>query len=194
MDAGKALKELQLQGKRSRVYISSEAVLLLLTIAAGLVVIRLNLQDAPKGWLDALAAFSALIGAFGAYKQWRAGRQESSFDKYYERLESTNDRFSAWREKALAGDPVQLLDHLKTMYVFSELDNLEYIIEKYKLAYVKQDLVERALCAFHSRCRSDADFVTRALRWVGEGHDATIAGYQETTRRAVRYIADHRNV
>jgi hypothetical protein len=40
------------------------------------------------------------------------------------------------------------------MYVFTELDNLEYALEKYRLGYMTLNHANRALRTFRSRCLS----------------------------------------
>jgi hypothetical protein len=167
----------------------SETILVLVFLALSILVIGLNLSPGePKRLLQALATASALA-VFGlAYLQWRAARHELSFDKYYDKLDIANRRFDSWRLEVLKGNPENLQDHLNTMFVFAELDNLEYVLEKYKLGYVRQVLVHRALRTFRSRS-ADFDFRKRSLYWVGEQEgDEVEKGYHKTTRVAVRYI------
>lgn len=139
--------------------------------------------------LDALVSIGTLIGLTLSYIQWRAARHEASFDKYYDKLGTANEAFNIWRQRVLQESEAALQDHLNTMFVFAELDNLEYVLEKYRLAYVKEELAKRALLAFISRCAGDDDFSTRALCWVGkEEGDQQAHGYHRTTREAVRHV------
>ncbi len=105
--------------------------------------------------LQALSAASAAVGFALAYLQWRAARHEVSFDRYYERLNLANQRFDAARLKELEGDPPALKEHLYTMFVFAELDNLEYVLGKHRLGYVRVGLACQALRAFEARCDDD---------------------------------------
>jgi hypothetical protein len=161
--------------------------MILLTLT--LLVIRLNLTPfRPSQMLQDLSTITVLI-AFGlGYQQWRAARHEIAFDKYYDRLDLANIKFDAWRFEELKEDRNKLKDHLLSMFVFAELDNLEYILEKYKLGYVKQELAERALRTFRSRCE-DNPFCERVLFFLGDQEGKQqVKGYEKTTRETARYI------
>jgi hypothetical protein len=67
--------------------------------------------------------------------------------------------------------------HPVEMYVFTELDNLEYSLKRYKLGYVDQNLVIRELTAFRSRCLHSRLFTNLAHASVGLGlQPASLAG------------------
>lgn len=114
------------------------------------------------------------VGAFLlAYQQWRAARYEASLDKYYDRLDVVNSRL-----EALPG-----VDS-SAMYVFVELDSLEYVIEKYKLGYISSEHAFRGLKTFRLHChdlelprldRSRMQFKDIATRLIKVG------GYHRTT-------------
>jgi hypothetical protein len=73
------------------------------------------------------------------------------------------------------------------MFVFSELNNLEYILEKRRLGYANMDLVGRAMRHFVERCRHE-DF-RKAAHYLVD-----IAGYQDTIKTVVKNLvsrADH---
>jgi len=125
------------------------------------------------------------------YQQWRDARQEASFERFYERLRIANDR----RDK-LGADPF-------TMYVFAELDNLEYVIERYKLGYVSAELAGRGLRTFRSRCiqvkhplpngtddtpsqRVEERWFRDEVKWWVENDDR--AAYLSDTRRVARAV------
>jgi hypothetical protein len=105
-----------------------------------------------------------------AYQQWREARYEQSLEKFYDRLELANRR-------------LEKLDNTNTfdMYIFTELDNLEYVIEKYRLDYMSSAHAVRAKRTFYSRCEQE-EFREKALYWVG------VAGYQPTTVEVVKRI------
>lgn len=96
---------------------------------------------ASKGATVAAAVLA--LGAFiVGYHQWRAARRETSMDRFYDRLDIANRRLAT-----LEGiDPFH-------MYVFSELDNLEYVIEKYRLGYMSPEQALRGLRTFQSRIK-----------------------------------------
>jgi hypothetical protein len=105
--------------------------------------------------LAAVSLGALLIG----YWQWGKARHETSMDKYYERLNIANGRQD--------GDQTQVRDMMKPshpelaeehpeilMYVYAELDNLEYVIEKYRLGYMNAEQACRGLRTFQLRCWS----------------------------------------
>ena len=58
------------------------------------------------------------------------------------------------------------------MYVYLELDNLEYIVVRYQLGFVTKPLLQRAVRTFRSRCQS-SDFANLANELVqGAGYRA----------------------
>lgn len=171
----------------------TEAILVLLLVAVALLSVGVTFSPGEaKERLEALAAAAAGVAAALGYLQWRAARHEVSFDTYYDKLDTANQKFDAWRVEALRDDAARLRDHLNTMFVFAELDNLEYVLEKLKLGYVRQELAERAVRNFRSRCgdRTDGpEFCGKVLWAVGKREgEQVVQGYEETTREAVRDI------
>jgi hypothetical protein len=130
----------------------------------------------PNGAQLATALITAAIGFF-AYYQWTDSRRESSLEKFYERLHLVNERYYDWK------DVRQLVGHLwgasseesefhKRMYVYLELDNLEYMIFRYQLGFVRKPLFRRAVRTFSSRCES-VRFSELVIELVnGAGYDA----------------------
>jgi hypothetical protein len=176
------------QPKRRR--FRTEAILVLLLVAVALLSVGVTFSPGEaKERLEALAAAAAGVAAGLGYLQWRAARHEVSFDTYYDKLDTANQKFDAWRVEALKEDPGALQSHLNTMFVFAELDNLEYVLEKLKLGYVRQELAERAVRNFRSRCADGTAFCDKALWAVGEREGLQKAqGYERTTREAVRHV------
>ncbi len=129
----------------------------------------------PNGAQLATALVTAAAGFF-AYYQWTDSRRESSLEKFYDRLNLVNERFYAWK------DARQLVPHFwgasaedgdfhQMMYVYLELDNLEYMIFRYQLGFVRKPLFRRAVRTFGSRCQSKA-FCDLAVELVnGAGYD-----------------------
>lgn len=168
----------------------SETILVLFYLAVGILVFGLHFlpeerENLPKAVASVLGAITFSL----AYLQWRAGRQEASFERYYDRLDLANRKFDASMTEEAKGSPEDLRRHLYAMFTFAELDNLEYVLEKYKLGYVRQELAERAIRAFRSRCEDNPRFCHEALVWIGaeEGQERA-KGYEPTTREIVRHI------
>jgi hypothetical protein len=69
------------------------------------------------------------------------------------------------------------------MWVFAELDNLEYVIAKFRLGYIEPEQAWRGVRTFFSRCSHDATFLERALHFSGS------SGYLEATRPVVLAIS-----
>jgi hypothetical protein len=75
--------------------------------------------------MGSVAVAVVALGTVGvAHQHRRAARHEASLDKLYERLALANDRLE------------RVSDTARSIYIFTELDNLEYVIEKYKLGYI----------------------------------------------------------
>jgi hypothetical protein len=53
------------------------------------------------------------------------------------------------------------------MWVFAELDNLEYVLEKYRRGYIEPEQAYRSFRMFLSRCVHDEKFTRRALKFSG---------------------------
>lgn len=143
----------------------------------------------PGQTATAIAAITALL--FG-FKQWQEARHEMSLDKLYERVQLANELLSEWREaRAIvphfwngSDDDVSFKS---AMYVYIELDNLEYIIEKYKLGFVRTGTALRGLRTFKTRCRSKK-FRELALKQVHNG------GYNVTTQGVVSKVCSDLDV
>jgi hypothetical protein len=139
----------------------------------------------PNGAQVATAFITAVALAL-AYQQWRAARNEISLDRYYDRLEIANRRLDAWPAARYMVAHFWQTDkdddtYHRSMYVFTELDNLEYVIEKYKVGFIKEEQLLRGLRCFRSRSVS-VKFRELALVQV---HGS---GYQETTQEVVSHI------
>jgi hypothetical protein len=134
-----------------------------------------------------LAALAAGATFIVSYFQWQLARHEISFDKFYEKLNITNQTINACGLKE-ARDHAGEIDHLRNMRVFAQLDTLEYVLGKYRLGFVEFDLVDRAIRTF----RSDCDipwFAEKVLHWIGRTEGEQVAkGYHGETRKAARYI------
>lgn len=130
------------------------------------------IEKLVSGNIDWSKLFGGLITlglAVVACQQWIANRQETSIDKYYDRLEGANKRLAEIPD-------VKPED----MYVFVELDKLEYVIIKYNLGYISPELAKRALENFLSICARRDRFKDRASHHLEE------AAYLEKTKRVVR--------
>ena len=122
--------------------------------------------------------------------QWLAARHEASLDNYYERLDLANSRFDAAQQSRLKqpADAADLQRHNYAMFIFAELDNLEYVLEKHCRGYVEVALLARALRHFEERSR-DAEFRAAMLSAVGRLGEAQPSGYTDRTREVARAIA-----
>src|SRR5205085_2217911 len=101
----------------------------------------------------------AAVAAVFAYYQWADARREASLEKFYERLRLTNDRYNEWKHaRELVGHFWDLSEgdpgFQRRMYTFLELDNLEYMILRYELGFVRKRLIWRAIRTYASRCES----------------------------------------
>jgi hypothetical protein len=133
----------------------------------------------------------AIAVLFLGLQQWYRAREEISMDKFHERLDRANERLSGMniaRQKGRSRD--LLLGHTHTpatyemiAYVFTELDNLEYAIEKHRLGYMQDELASRALNTFRNRCLYQT-FRELALDMVELGK----VGYSPATEKVVKNV------
>ena len=137
-------------------------------------------QGSPLEWL-----VPAIFGAgilLGGFFEWRSSRHESSLDKFYERLCIVNES----REKIrVDGDPARPHVDPLEMYVFRELDNLEYLLERYRLGYLSPRLALRGVRTFYSRL--DFALFPETLERLGCLADYA---YQATTIAVVRKLTE----
>lgn len=129
----------------------------------------------PNGAQLATALVVAVASAF-AYFQWTDSRREVSFDQFYDRLALTNERYYYWEDaRGLVphfwGSSKEA-DFQKAMYVYLELDNLEYILYRYQLGFVTKALLRRAIRTFCSRCQSPEFLALAQLLVKGAGYHA----------------------
>ncbi|MFC0341184.1 hypothetical protein [Paracoccus niistensis] len=142
--------------------------------------------------VDVLTALVAFIGICIAYSHWRRDKRSASFDSYYSRLDIANQRYDIWmrcsREKKIS--PLEcaidneVQSHCYNMFVFSELDNLEYAIGKYKHDFIDDELASRAVKHFLLRC-ADHRFRKAAAARAIDG------AYMKYTRLASDTCRDH---
>jgi hypothetical protein len=150
---------------------------------------------APTDYATAIIGMVAFV--FGFY-QWRSSRYEKSMEDFYSRLNLANQRRestqSARLVSTLLGQPWEsneivdysqhlcgYNDHLWSMYVYAELDNLEYVVEKYNLGYMEPRPALRGLRTFYQRCLRKS-FRERA--W----HCVLYMAYNESTIKVVAKI------
>ncbi|MEA2601544.1 MAG: hypothetical protein QOF89_2536 [Acidobacteriota bacterium] len=120
---------------------------------------------------------ATMVVAFGAlvlgYQQWGEARHEASMEKYYERLDIANRRrevatHSVFEMMKSSIPELANEDPARLMYVYVELDNLEYVVGKYRLGFMSPGQACRGLRTFQRRCLSP-EFRKIALLRVGAG-------------------------
>ncbi len=151
----------------------------------------------PSPHLSQIDVITAVIGlgalALG-FHQWCASRNEISLDRFYDRLEVTNRILDERKEVRPFAGPWYRVEgsqnqHDKdaiyhtSMYVYRELDNLEYAIAKYKLGYMSPENALRSLRTFRARCNSSQEFCKLALRCATAN-----GGYDSTTQEVVEKV------
>jgi hypothetical protein len=120
-------------------------------------------------YIDYVGPVLAFSGLLASYVEWRSSKHEASMDRFYERLELAN----RYRSKlADEGQAVSALD----MYVFVELDNLEYVLERYRLGYIAPRHALRAARTFQSRLHMPW-FKSAAVRWTCPPGQEGAVGY-----------------
>ncbi len=138
------------------------------------------------------ATVTACVGLGALYfgtVQWRAARNEISLDKFYERLELTNQQFDRslgarslhgdWNIDGIASEET----YQRVIYVFRELDSLEYSIAKYRIGFMSPENAYRSLRTFYSRCMSSPEFCRLAEIYVKLN-----CGYDDATQKVVHNV------
>ncbi|MBV8846778.1 MAG: hypothetical protein JO307_28550 [Bryobacterales bacterium] len=118
---------------------------------------------------NALTAVVGLGAFLIGYNQWRSAKQETSLERYYERLKIANEARNSLTD-ADHPDPMH-------MYAFTELDNLEYVLQKYQLGYMAAEHALRGVKTFNSRLTGVRRF-DDAVNSLG---DVVNHGYQQGT-------------
>lgn len=170
-------------------------IFLLLLFTAAAIYLGYHLHDSLGSTDFSGADVATMILALGAlvigYQQWREAREETSMEKYYERLDMANRRREQDSETVhskmknsipeLADEPPSFL-----MYVYVELDNLEYLATKYRLGYMRHGQARRGLHTFQRRCKTPEFKRVAAIR-VMQGD------YRRYTANIVRRVCEEMN-
>jgi len=146
-------------------------------------------------WVKDVLQISILITGFAiGYVQWRLARYEVSLEKYYDRLDVADKRLGtlieqAWSRTNPEAQPFSVYENpprvgvlLFDIWVFAELYNLEYVIQKYRRGYTEHEQVCRGLHTFRARCENDPEFLKRAVRFCSRPN------YHDSTRIVVKRI------
>jgi hypothetical protein len=139
-------------------------LLLIVAIVSGWVPI----EDATGNRQAAVTGAIGVGALYLGFQQWRASRREISLDKFYERLLATNQKLKDWpAARPFAGpwnvdgnaDAAEENCHFqRKMYIYLELDNLEYSLAKYRIGYMTSEDAYRGLMTFCQRCCASPEF------------------------------------
>ena len=180
------------QSKKTGAWFTYGVPVLIVFAVLSILIVLNRAQSAPpspSGPTDFLNLFSPIV-TFGLLLaglwQWRTARREMSMDQYYERLNIANQwwKSSPSARKLMGGFATDSEDPDMTMYVCLEIDNLEYVIEKYRIGYVDDEQACRGLKAFEIRCLASAEFRQIARRRVHLGD------YTPRTAKVVCRVCD----
>ncbi len=163
LSEGKITEPSWWSSQKGRVWILVVILLVCLVISFTYQLWLRNIADVtplPKS-TDVAVTLITAAAIFFAYYQWMDGRREASLDKFYDRLALINTRYYEWKEARdvvphFWGNSTDDADFRPRMYVYLELDNLEYVILRYQLGYLRAPLLRRAVRTFSSRCESPA--------------------------------------
>ncbi len=150
-------------------------------------------SNVPGAGQVAAVLVAAAAGVF-TYQQWADSRREESLDRFYQRLGQVNARYAQWEgARALVPSFWQFAEddgkhpaYEKQLYVYLELDNLEYMLVRYELGFVSKELLMRALRTFASR------MVHKGFRDLA-GDLVNGAGYSQLTGAVVNAICKKLN-
>ena len=133
---------------------------------------RYDAGTAIRAATPAIGLVALLLGAW----QWRRVRHESAIDKFYDRLHTANEM------RLAAVDCTKDRWILEDFYVFTEMDNLEYAIHKYKDGFMSRSMTNRALTTFENRCDNIRGFRDLVRKYHNEG-------YSDEARHVIKELA-----
>lgn len=160
---------------RWRGWLLATAVLLGLGAAIGLYVADRIDGETAGAAAAALAAIAAIV--FNAFESRRA-MEERSLEGLYERIDLANKLLLETKQAAGAARPA---DRDFEYYVFTELDNLELAVAKYRRGALTSTAASRAVRTFEHRC-SDELFCACATDQIED------PSYMECTRVVVDHV------
>jgi hypothetical protein len=120
--------------------------------------------------------------------QWRASIEQEAMKKYETEIAAANviEKSPAVRSMMAPLYPIHAVDdYERIQYVYLELDNLEYALERYTQGFSSAYNTSRAVMTFASRCKSP-DFRARAFQQV------RLASYSPIVVRVVTEVLKHR--
>ena len=123
----------------------------------------------PQITFEDYITFAIGAGAFLiALLEWYSARRQESLERFYDRLDLSNSRLEKiiefeYEDKDPYTSKVEGGLSVFDMWVFTELDNLEYVLDKYQNGFLASVHADRALRTFIARCRNDPAFNARAL-------------------------------
>lgn len=100
---------------------------------------------------DAAALVVAITGGFIGFNEWRSCRYENSIEKFYERLAESNKTLMDPSVSRLIFEADEVCESKAIMYVYGELDNLDYVIQKYRNWLMNAQQTQRGLTTFQER-------------------------------------------
>lgn len=180
-----AIRELYAYGleRKKGVFLVTGVMLYLMMLlgTVGLISVWFHLSASRNVSIE---AFLGIGVAFAGIYQWRSSKYEMSIDRFYERLSYTNTKLFEWESSRvlLSEEWVDEKVFQREMYVYLELDNLEYIIQKYQHGFMEPHDAHRALTCFSSRCKNSPAFKALAIENVSK------AGYKPETSCAIRRL------
>jgi hypothetical protein len=150
---------------------STIGVIAILALAFSFVSERWLVGDylSPRVIKDTKALIIGLGALYLGFQQWRSSRSEVSLDTFWNRLSGTNVRLDEWHEVRPFAGPWKIsgkssrISYRHRMYVYLELDSLEYAIAKYRIGYMSSDDAYRSLNTFRQRCLASQEFCNLAL-------------------------------
>lgn len=151
-------------------YIVGAGILLTAALISIQVTAGIDLNDTVT---EVAAILSGTVALLFGYIQWRRDKRNASSDSYYSRLDMANQRFHDWELDRLEGSRKrnsgaicrdEVVDHYHRMFVFAELDNLEYALGKYVQAFIEEELAARAVVHFLKRVPKFHDTVGSCVK------------------------------
>jgi hypothetical protein len=179
------------------IYRRMTTTLSLLLVTLGIVLLLVWMLIPDPDFASIVTGFIALIAIILGGEQWQASRDEITLDRFYDRIEITNRMLDEckctrgfagpWPDEKGKDDEER---YQRSMYVYRELDNLEYAIAKYKIGFMSPFNALRCLRTFRARCMESSDFC-ELVKAILDPADANPAGYDQATVAVARKCVEH---
>jgi hypothetical protein len=135
---------------------------------------------------NVIVAAALLLGIY----QWRMSLEKDALEKFQAEIREANEAKSKWlgvREMMvqhyLPGDQTSEREYEKSLYVYQQLDNLEFALERYLQGFTSAYTAFRSVITFQDKCCAP-EFHARAAQLFRKG------SYSPPVRNVICYVLE----